>query len=122
MSTDIYDCFICMISEYGTPSDVVEILNEDGMIGIYPEGTINRTDDLTMPFKIGAVKMSNDTDSLLVPFVITGKYKMFKKSVKIEFLKCRKISNNLDFENEKLMKAIRKKVADYRKGINYEER
>lgn len=98
-----------------------EVLNKDGVVGIYPEGTINRTDDLTMPFKIGAVKMSSDTDSLLVPFVITGKYKLFRKSVKIEFLKSRKISSNLDYENEKLMKIIRKKVADYRKEIEYEE-
>ena len=66
--------------------------------------------------------MSNDTDAVIVPFVITGKYKWFRKSVRIEFLKSRKISNNLDYENEKLMKIISKKVSDYRKGEINEKR
>lgn len=99
-----------------------EVLKNDGMIGIFPEGTINRGTGLILPFKIGAVKMSNDTDAVIVPFVITGKYKWFRKSVRIEFLKSRKISNNLDYENEKLMKVISKKVSDYRKGEVNEKR
>jgi len=99
-----------------------EVLNNDEMIGIFPEGTINRGDGLILPFKIGAVKMSNDTNSVIVPFVITGKYKLFRKSVRIEFLKSRKISKNLDYENEKLMKVISSKVSDYRKGVSDEKR
>ncbi len=57
-------------------STAEEYLNKDLCIGIFPEGTINRSKDIIMPFKIGAVKMSYDTNSLLVPFVITGKYKL----------------------------------------------
>ena len=83
-----------------------DVLKTGEVIGIFPEGTINRTDDIVMPFKIGAVKMSSDTDSLLVPFVITGKYRVFGKSVCIEFLPGRKISDDLDKENEKLMREI----------------
>ena len=64
-------------------------------IGIFPEGTINRTNDLIMPFKIGAVKMTKETNATLIPFVITGKYKLFRKNIKIEFLKPLKISENL---------------------------
>ena len=63
-----------------------------------------------MPFKIGAVKMSHDTDSYLVPFVITGKYKLFRKGIKIEFLKKMKISKDLDKENKKLEKLISNKL------------
>ena len=99
-----------------------EVLNNDCMIGIYPEGTINRTDDLIMPVKIGAVKMAHDTNSVIVPFVITGKYKLFRKSVKIEFLKARSISSDLDNENNELMKDIRVKVFEYREGISNEKR
>ena len=33
-----------------------ELLNKK-VIGIFPEGTINRTDEVTIPFKIGAVKI-----------------------------------------------------------------
>ena len=32
---DIYECFICMISDYGTPLEIVEILNEDGSYSEY---------------------------------------------------------------------------------------
>ena len=83
-----------------------DVLKIGEVIGIFPEGTINRTDDIVMPFKIGAVKMSSDTDSLLVPFVITGKYRVFGKSICIEFLPGRKISDDLDKENEKVMREM----------------
>lgn len=94
----------------------INTLEEDKVIGIFPEGTINRTDDLIMPFKIGAVKMSKETNTKIVPFVITGKYKVFKKSVTIEFLKPIEIkSDNLTKENERLMNLIRKKLEEKRK-------
>lgn len=90
-------------------------LKEDKVIGIFPEGTINRTKDIVMPFKIGAVKMSKETNSSIVPFVITGKYKLFKKSVTIEFLKPIQIkSDNLTEENNKLMNIISTKLAEKR--------
>ena len=78
-----------------------ELLNEK-VIGIFPEGTINRTEEVTIPFKIGAVKMAQDTDTLLVPFTITGKYKLFRKSVVIEFYSPYKVKEDLTIENEKL--------------------
>ena len=78
-----------------------ELLNKK-VIGIFPEGTINRTEEVTIPFKIGAVKMAQDTDALLVPFTITGKYKLFRKSVTIEFYSPYKVSEDLTIENEKL--------------------
>ena len=90
-----------------------EVLKEGEVIGIFPEGTINRTDDIVMPFKIGAVKMSSDTDSFLVPFVITGKYNIIGKSITIEFLEKRKISKDLDLENKKLMDDISKKLEEF---------
>mgnify|MGYP004456737651 FL=1 len=88
-------------------------LRKGEVIGIFPEGTINRTDEAVMPFKIGAVKMTNDTDSLLVPFVIKGKYNIIGKSVSIEFLKSRKITDDLDSENKKLMDDISKKLEEF---------
>ena len=85
-------------------------LENNNVIGIFPEGTINRTKDVIMPFKIGAVKMANKTDSVLIPFTITGKYKLFKKSIRIEFYKPIKVKDNLDKENEKLMDIISKNL------------
>lgn len=90
-----------------------EYLNNGSCIGIFPEGTINRTDDIIMPFKYGAVKMCKETDATLVPFVITGKYKLFKKGVTIEFLEPRKVTGDLDLENEKLMSDVKEKLEDY---------
>lgn len=87
-------------------NSAIKILNEDKVIGIFPEGTINRTKDVIMPFKIGAVKMAKETNSYIVPFTIKGKYKLFKKNVIIEFYKPYKIKDNLINENEKLMKKI----------------
>ncbi len=85
-------------------------LNNDLCIGIFPEGTINRTDKVIMNFKIGAVKACSETNTKLVPFVITGKYRLFRKGIKIEFLKPIKISNDLDNENKRLMKIIEESI------------
>lgn len=91
----------------------IEYLENEKLIGIFPEGTINRTDDVVMPFKIGAVKMAHDANSKIVPFVIKGKYKLFRKKISIEFLKPIKIkSDDLDKENEKLMKIIGNKLSE----------
>ncbi len=85
-----------------------ECLNNDLVIGIFPEGTINRTNEVIMPFKMGSVKMASDTDSMIVPFIITGKYKLFRKKINIEFLKPIKINKvNLEEENERLMNIIK---------------
>ena len=73
-------------------NSAIDILNENKVIGIFPEGTINKTDDIIMPFKIGAVKMASTTNSTLVPFTIKNKYKVFKKSVILEFYKPYKIN------------------------------
>ena len=54
--------------------------------------------------------MANKTDSVLIPFSITGKYKLFKKSIRIEFYKPIKVKDNLDKENEKLMDIISKNL------------
>lgn len=91
-------------------SSAEEYLNKDLCVGIFPEGTVNRTDKVILPFKIGAVKMSHDTDSKIVPFVITGKYKIFGRSVTIEFLKPISIGKDLDKENDKLMNIIKEKL------------
>lgn len=103
------------IHDKGALKSAINTLEEDKVIGIFPEGTINRTDDLIMPFKIGAVKMAKETNSKIVPFVITGGYKIFKKSVTIEFLEPIEIKNdNLTEENERLMNLIRTKLEEKR--------
>ena len=89
-----------------------EFLEKDLCIGIFPEGTINRTDDTILPFKMGAVKACSKTNTKLVPFIITGKYKLFRKSVKVEFLKPLKIGKDLEKENNKFMNIVSKKLEE----------
>lgn len=87
-------------------------LENECCVGIFPEGTINRTDDIIMPFKIGAVKACSETNAKLVPFIITGEYKLFKKGIKLEFLKPMSIGNDLDKDNKKFMDIVSKKLVE----------
>lgn len=84
----------------------IDVLNEEKVIGIFPEGTINRTDDIILPFKMGAVKMAYESNSKIVPFVITGKYRPFKNDLKIEFSKPLEMGSDLKKENNNIMKLI----------------
>lgn len=90
----------------------IEALNNNELLGIFPEGTINRKkEDLILPFKYGTVSFANKTSSPIVPFVIKGSYKPFKKNIKIKFLKPYKLENdNLESENIKLMNIIRSEL------------
>lgn len=83
-------------------------LNDDKVIGIFPEGTISKTGEM-LPFKIGAVKMAYDTNTCIVPFAITGDYKLFSKNLKIVFGKEISIEDlNLDKANSILKSNIEK--------------
>ena len=84
----------------------VNYLNDEKLIGIFPEGTINRTEDIIMPFKFGAVKMASETHTPIIPFAITGKYKPFERNIKIRFMEPITVSDNLEEANEKLMKVV----------------
>ena len=94
----------------------IDYLNSDLCVGIFPEGTINRTEDIILPFKIGAVKACSETNTKLIPFVITGNYKLFRKGIKIEFLEPMIISNDLEKANQELMNKISDKLKEAKDG------
>ena len=71
----------------------VDVLKEGGTIGIFPEGTRNKTEDPLLKFKYGAVKIAKEANSKIVPFAINGEYKLFRKKLKIEFGKAVDVSN-----------------------------
>ena len=97
-----------------------KVLENDGVIGIFPEGTFNNTEYVVMPFKYGAVKIASVTGASIIPFAITGEYKRFRKGLKIEFGKPYKIVDKRDLtkENIKLMN----KVIKLMKGKDESER
>ena len=84
----------------------IQTLKQQKVIGIFPEGTINRSNDITLPFKIGAVKMSKEANCPIIPFVVTGKYQLFRKKIHIQFLPPFWVKNNLSLENEELRNQI----------------
>ena len=57
------------------------LLKEGSTIGMFPEGTRNKTSNILLPFKCGAIKIAKKTNSLIVPFGISGKYKFRSKLV-----------------------------------------
>ena len=87
----------------------LDVLNDKGAIGIFPEGTRNRTEELLLPFKFGAVSLAQKTDSYIVPFAITGDYKFRSKNLKITYGKPFKINYmTLEEANDKLYKIVEK--------------
>ena len=79
--------------------EAIKYLEDGRVIGIFPEGTTNKKDEL-LPFKVGAVKMAYDTNTKIVPFAIKGQYGLFKK-ISISFGEPVSIKSN-DFREESI--------------------
>jgi len=75
----------------------IEYLNMDEVIGIFPEGTCSKTGEI-LPFKKGACRMAYDTNCKIVPFVIKGKYRLWSRSLEIEFFKPRTVKSKFIVE------------------------
>ena len=87
----------------------LEVLNNNGAIGIFPEGTRNRTNEILQPFKFGAVSMAEKTNATIVPFAIIGEYKFRSKDLTVTFAKPFKVGDmTLEEANEKLYKEVLK--------------
>ena len=87
----------------------LDVLKDNGAIGIFPEGTRNRTKEFLLPFKFGAVSMASKTDATIVPFGITGDYKFRSKNLTIRYGKPFKVGNmTLEEANNKLQKEVEK--------------
>lgn len=92
-------------------NDAVEsalsVLKDGGAIGLFPEGTRNKTDKFLLPFKYGAVSMAKKTNAYIVPFGLTGDYKFRSKNLTVRFGKPFKVGKmTLSDANEKLHKEV----------------
>jgi len=65
--------------------EAVQILKNGGTVGIFPEGTRNRTEQELLRFRHGAVAIAKQANSKVIPFAIRGKYRILKKGLEIEF-------------------------------------
>lgn len=92
------------------PNAVIEaekILNNGGTIGIFPEGTRNKGTEELLKFRHGAVAIAKKTNTKILPFAIRNKYKIFRRSVVLEFGKPIDVSN---METEEANEYLKKEV------------
>lgn len=57
------------------------VLSNDGALGIFPEGTRNKTDNLIGEFKYGAASLACKNEAMMVPVAVTGEYKFRSKTL-----------------------------------------
>lgn len=95
------------IKDTNAKEKAIEHLEIGGSIGIFPEGTRNRTKEFLLPFKFGTVSMAKKTNSKIVPFGITGDYKFRSKDLTVRFGEPFEVGDmSLEEANLKLEKTI----------------
>lgn len=93
--------------------EAIETLKNGGAIGLFPEGTRNKTQEFLLPFKFGAVSMAKKTDAYLVPFGITGDYIFRSKNLVIKYGKPFKVMDmELEEANNLLYETVKKLMED----------
>lgn len=97
------------IKDENATNSALEVLKEKGAIGIFPEGTRNKTKEFLLPFKFGAVSMAKKTNATIIPFGLTGDYKFRSKNLTAKFGTPFKIENmTLEEANNKLYNEVKK--------------
>ena len=81
------------IKDTEASNKALELLKNGYAVGLFPEGTRNKTKEKLLPFKFGAVSMAKKTDATIVPVGITGEYKFRSKDLTIKIGKPFKIDN-----------------------------
>ena len=90
-------------------NEALNVLKNNGAIGLFPEGTRNKTNEILLPLKFGAVSMAKKTNSYLVPFGISGDYKFRSKNLVIKIGKPFKVTEmELVYANDLLASEIKK--------------
>lgn len=96
----------------------INILNKGGAVGLFPEGTRNKTKEFLLPFKYGAVSMAYKTGATIIPFGITGDYKFRSKNLTIRFGKPFKVENMpLEKANTILYREVEKLMRKNLEGV-----
>jgi len=102
----------CMMS-------ALKVLKKGGAIGIFPEGTRNKTDAFLLRFKTGTVAMAKRTDAYIVPFGLTGDYKFRSKNLTVRYGEPFKVGDmSVEEANEKLYKEVERLM---RENLSEEE-
>ena len=96
------------IKDHNATEKALSILRNDGAIGLFPEGTRNKTKDVfLLPFKFGTVSMAKKTNATIVPFGLTGDYKFRSKNLTIRYGTPFKVGDmDLEEANNKLYQEV----------------
>lgn len=95
------------IKDKDASNRAINLLKEGYSVGLFPEGTRNKTKEFLLPFKYGAVSMAKKTNASILPVGITGDYKFRSKNLTIRIGKPFKVENmSLEEANEKLKNEI----------------
>lgn len=93
--------------DFSSAKSALTVLKNDGAIGIFPEGTRNKTDKFMLPLKKGTVAMAQKSDAYIVPCGLTGDYKFRSKNLTIRYGEPFKIGDmTLEEANAKLRSEI----------------
>lgn len=79
--------------------EALEYLKLGSAVGLFPEGTRNRTKEELLEFKKGAVKMAQEKNVPIIPFAITGDFKFRSKNLILRFGNPIHVRENDDIEN-----------------------
>ena len=86
----------------------LKYLNRGEAIGLFPEGTRNKTNNELLEFKKGAVKMAKEANVPIIPFAITGDFKFRSKNLTLRFGNPIYVNKNDDIDslNDRLKEVI----------------
>ena len=90
------------IHDDNAKEEALNVLRDGKALGIFPEGTRNKTGAFLLPFKFGCVSMAKKTDSYIVPFAVTGDYKFRSKNLVYRIGKPFKVTN-MELESISIM-------------------
>ena len=87
----------------------IKLLREDEILGIFPEGTRNKGEEL-LPFKEGTTRIAMKTKKPIIPFGISGEYKL-RGGITIRFGEAIDFNKiNVENENEYLREKVKELV------------
>lgn len=106
------------IKDHNATDKALKVLNSGGAIGLFPEGTRNKTKDVfLLPFKFGTVSMAKKTNATIIPFGLTGDYKFRSKNLTIRYGTPFKVGDmDLEDANKKLYEEVEKLMRENLEG------
>ncbi len=106
------------IKDHNATDKALKVLNNGGAIGLFPEGTRNKTKDVfLLPFKFGTVSMAKKTNATIIPFGLTGDYKFRSKNLTIRYGTPFKVGKmDLEDANKKLYEEVERLMRENLEG------